>query len=64
MAVDSSVFEPAMYAVVIEQVIVIVPEVSFKRVIRSPSANVASGIVILPPVVRDTYCPTSPTSRV
>jgi hypothetical protein len=40
---------PAIYAVVIVQVIVIFPEVLLKIDIASPSANVAFGIVIEPP---------------
>lgn len=40
---------PAIYAVVIVQVIVILPVVLLNIEIASPSANVASGIVIEPP---------------
>jgi len=40
---------PAMYAVVIVQVIVMPAEVLLKIDTASPSANVASGIVIEPP---------------
>jgi hypothetical protein len=40
---------PAIYAVVIVQVIVMLPDVLLKIDIASPSANVASGIVIEPP---------------
>jgi hypothetical protein len=40
---------PEIYAVVIVQVIVILPDVLLKIVIASPSAKVESGIVIDPP---------------
>jgi hypothetical protein len=49
VTVALSVFVPAMYAVVIEQVIVMSPDVLLKIETASPSANVASGIVIEPP---------------
>jgi len=55
---------PAIYAVVIEQVIVIVPEVLLKTEITSPSANVASGMVIDPLEPTWTYLPISAVARV
>jgi hypothetical protein len=45
-----SVSPPAMYAVVIVQVTVMLPEVLLKMLIALPSENVASGMVIEPPV--------------
>jgi hypothetical protein len=46
---DLSESVPAMYAVVIVQVIVMLPEVLLKTLIALPSENVASGMVIEPP---------------
>jgi hypothetical protein len=54
-----SVFVPAMYAVVIEQVIVILPDVLLNIETISPAANVASGIVIDPLVPTPTNSPMS-----
>jgi hypothetical protein len=62
VALSASV--PAMYAVVIVQVIVIAPVVLLNIESMSPSANVASGIVIDPPVPTWTYSPTSLVARV
>jgi hypothetical protein len=59
-----SEFAPAMYAVVIVQVIVMLPEVLLKMLIALPSENVASGIVIDPPEPTCTYLPTSPVASV
>lgn len=55
---------PAMYAVVIVQVIVMLPEVLLKTLIALPSENVASGMVIDPPEPTCTYFPTSPVASV
>ena len=55
---------PAIYAVVIVQVIVILPEVLLKRLITSPAAKVEFGIVIDPLVPIPTNSPTSPTANV
>ena len=57
--VSLSVFVPAMYAVVIEQVMVILPVVLLKIEITSPAANVLFGIVIDPLVPTPTNLPTS-----
>ena len=59
-----SEFAPAMYAVVIVQVIVMLPEVLLKMLIALPSENVASGMVIDPPEPTCTYLPTSPVASV
>ena len=59
-----SVSVPAIYAVVIVQVIVIAPVVLLKIETTSPSAKVASGIVMLPPEPTCTYLPTSPVASV
>jgi len=53
-----------MYAVVIEQVTVIFPDVLLNNVIVSPVVNVASGIVIDPPVPTSINLSTSPISNV
>jgi hypothetical protein len=55
---------PAMYAVVIVQVIVIAPVVLLNMETASPSVNVASGIVIDPPEPTCTYSPTSVVASV
>jgi hypothetical protein len=47
---DTSELAPAMYAVVIEQVIVMLPDVLLKMLTASPSEKVASGTVTLPPL--------------
>jgi hypothetical protein len=61
---DLSESVPAIYAVVIEQVIVMSPDVLLKILIALPSENVALGIVIDPPEPTCTYLPTSPVANV
>jgi hypothetical protein len=59
-----SVNVPAMYAVVIEQVIVAVLAVLLNMVTTSPAANVASGITIAPLAPSKMYSPTSVVASV
>jgi hypothetical protein len=62
VALSASV--PAMYAVVIVQVIVIAPVVLLNIEIASPAAKVASGIVIEPLVPTPINSPTSDVAKV
>ena len=55
---------PARYAVVIDRVIVIFPDVLLKREIASPAENVAFGTVIDPLDPTPIKFPTSPVVRV
>ena len=55
---------PAIYAVVIVQVIVMLPDVLLKTLTALPSENVASGMMIEPPEPTCTYLPTSPVAKV
>lgn len=64
VTLDWSVSVPALYAVVMEQVIVILPDVLLKIEITSPLAKVASGMVMLPPGPTSTYSPTSEVAKV
>lgn len=50
---------PAIYAVVVEQVIVMFPVVLLKTEMTLPSANVEFGITMEPPVLTCTYLPMS-----
>jgi hypothetical protein len=59
-----SVNVPAMYAVVIEQVIVAVDPVLLKILTTSPAANVELGIVIAPLAPSSINSPTSVTASV
>ena len=55
---------PEMYAVVIEQVMVMLPLVLLKIETMSPSAKVASGMTIAPLVPTCTYLPMSVVASV
>jgi len=62
VALSASV--PLMYAVVTEQVRVMLPLVLLKIETASPVAKVASGIVMLPPDPTWIYVPTSVVTNV
>ena len=59
-----SVSTPAIYAVVILQVIVALPVVLLNTVTTSPALNIASGIVTLPPEPITTNLPKSVVANV
>jgi hypothetical protein len=62
VALSASV--PAIYAVVIVQVIVMLPEVLLNKETMSPAAKVASGIVMEPDAPTPMNSPTSLVARV
>jgi hypothetical protein len=59
VTVDTFVSVPAIYDILVEQVIVIALDVSLYIVIASPADQIILGIVIEPPDTTLTYLPTS-----